>query len=510
MLQTIRTSHPRVYKHFSALEDGEKYVQQIIDIDAYWERVQGQSVEQVVVDGGSPAMMQDVDGEFDIICAGGTLGLLHASVMASVHGFRVLVFDRYAVGKATRDWNISREELDSLEKVGLFTSDQVDACIVSRYKTGWAEFSVSEDRRKRLYLDNVLDCALEADLLLGLALDKVTASPGCMVAHRMTFTRVHRYRDCVIVEVLDSEKVTRRYRARVFIDAMGITSPVAMQLNDGRPQTHVCPTVGTIASGLEGVDHEVGEILVSTEPADMSSGRGRQLIWEGFPAGRDRYITYLFFYDEIDSPNDKSLLGLFESYFEKLPGYKMPGRDFMVERPVFGIIPAYWHDGFSLSRRIADDRILMLGDAATLNSPLTFCGFGSFIRNISRLTGGLASVLREGRLDRSSLEQVSAYEPNVAAMANLMKYMCYDSTTDDPNFVNELMNEVMVVLDSLPPRYREAMFKDRMQLGELMAVGLNVAVRYPDVLRVTFEKLGFGGTIGMMKNLLGWAVSPVR
>ena len=79
-----------------------------------------------------------------------------------------------------------------------------------------------------------------------------------------------------------------------------------------------------------------------------------------------------------------------------------------------------------------------------------------------------------------------------------------------PNFVNELMNEVMVVLDSLPPRYREAMFKDRMQLGDLMVVGLNVAVRYPDVLRVTFEKLGFGGTIGMMKNLLGWAVSPVR
>jgi len=35
--------------------------------------------------------------------------------------------------------------------------------------------------------------------------------------------------------------------------------------------------VGTIARGLEGVDNEVGEILVSTEPADMSAGSGHLL-----------------------------------------------------------------------------------------------------------------------------------------------------------------------------------------------------------------------------------------
>jgi lycopene cyclase CruA len=95
-------------------------------------------------------------------------------------------------------------------------------------------------------------------------------------------------------------------------------------------------------------------------------------------------------------------------------------------------------------------------------------------------------------------------------MANLMKYMCFNSATDEPNFVNDLMNEVMIVLDELPERYRQAMFRDEMKIEDLMMVMFHLALRYPKVLTVTWDKLGVQGSLGFFKNLAGWAFSPVR
>jgi lycopene cyclase CruA len=88
--------------------------------------------------------------------------------------------------------------------------------------------------------------------------------------------------------------------------------------------------------------------------------------------------------------------------------------------------------------------------------------------------------------------------------------MCYNAATDDPNFVNDLMNEVMIVLDDLPLHYRQAMFRDEMKIEELAVVMLRLGWRYPKVLLATWEKLGLQGSFGFFKNIVGWAFSPVR
>jgi lycopene cyclase CruA len=463
-----------------------------------------------VKDAGEMPADAKIEGEYDLIYAGGTLGMLHAAIMARQYGRRVLLVDRHIPAKSTRDWNISRIELNRLTETGVFSECDVDSVIVRKYRTGWVEFYLPEGGQKRLYMDNVLDCAVDADRLLGLAKEKLLASGPNKVLAETEFICCYKFSDHVVVQVMDKERSTRYLKAKVMVDVMGIMSPIAMQLNNGRPQTHVCPTVGTIASGFAHADYDVGEILASTEPAETGQGRGRQLIWEGFPGRGAEYITYLFFYDSVDSPNDKSLLSLFETYFRKLPGYKQPGTVFLIHRPVYGIIPAYFHDGFSRTREIADDRIVLFGDAASLGSPLTFCGFGSMVRNLPRLAAGLDQAITSGSLSKNHLEQISAYEPNVASMANLMKYMCYDSRTDDPNFVNELMNEVMIVLDRLPLRYRQAMFRDELKLDELVTVMLRVAWRYPKILKATWEKHGIAGSAGFLKNLAGWAFSPTK
>lgn len=508
-LEAARSTWPHLYKAFSALPDGEGQYAQIASIDRYWEHV-GQPVPEVLLDGEKLPADARIAGEFDLFYAGGTLGLLHAAVMANRYKRRVMVVDRNEPGRSTRDWNISRPELQRLADTGVFSEAELDGVIVRRYRSGWVEFHKPDGSQKRLWMDNVLDCAVEADELLGLARRRIEAGKGCRVSGGTSFVRAYRFREHVVVETRNEVGNSSFWKAKVLVDAMGILSPIAMQLNEGMPQTHVCPTVGTIASGFEDVDYETGEILKSTGPADMAAGSGRQLIWEGFPSKGDEYITYLFFYDKVDSPNDKSLLGLFDTYFRTLADYKQPGSGFKVHRPVYGIIPAYFHDGFGPTRRVADERVVMLGDAASLASPLTFCGFGSMVRNMDRLTSGLEKVLASGAAGRRELEEVTAWEPNVAAMANLMKYMCFDRVTDEENFVNDLMNEVMVVLDEMPPRYREAMFRDEMRIDELVMVMLRVASRYPRVLRATWDKLGVSGSLGFFKNLAGWAFAPGR
>ncbi|MEI8032811.1 MAG: hypothetical protein WCH05_05665 [Chlorobiaceae bacterium] len=508
-LDSIKRSHPHLYRSFAALPDGAMHLQHLGELDRYWERVKMPS-QEVVLPGARLPEDAVISGEYDIIYAGGTLSMLHAAVMAGTYGRKVMIFDRRMPAKSTRDWNISREELVKLSAAGLFSESEVDSFIVKKYKTGWVGFHRPDGSQKKLYMQNVLDCAVDTDRLLGLAGQKVLAKPGNRVLERTTFSCCYRFEDHIVVRVMDAEGHPFYYRAKVLADVMGILSPIAMQLNRGRAQTHVCPTVGTIASGFENADPDVGEILVSTGPAETDAGGTRQLIWEGFPAQGDKYITYLFFYDEVDSPNDKRLLTLFESYFKRLHEYKRPGKDFLIHRPVYGIIPAYCHDGFNRTREIADDRIILLGDAASLASPLTFCGFGSMVRNLHHLTADLDWAISQDTLEKRHLERISAYEPNVASMAYLMKFMCFNPATDELDFVNELMNEVMIVLDELPVHYREAMFRDEMRIEELMLVMSKLAMRYPKVLIATWEKLGLPGSVGFLKNLAGWAFMPPR
>ena len=314
LLNQIKQTHPHLYKAFSTLADGEQHLGRIKELDRYWELLK-HPVRQVIMPGSDLPKDAVISGEYDLIYAGGTLSLLHAAVMAGKYGRKVMIFDRQTPAKSTRDWNISRNELLNLSATGLFTESEIDSVIVRRYKTGWVEFYKPDGSQKRLSMENVLDCAVNADKLLGMAKEKVTAVAGSTVLAERSFSFCYRFDDHIVVKIEDGKGKAFYYKAKVLVDVMGILSPIALQLNEGVPQTHVCPTVGTIASGFEDVDFDTGEILASIGPADMVPGKGRQLIWEGFPAEESQYITYLFFYDEADSQNDKSLLGLFDIFF---------------------------------------------------------------------------------------------------------------------------------------------------------------------------------------------------
>jgi len=226
------------------------------------------------------------------------------------------------------------------------------------------------------------------------------------------------------------------------------------------------------------------------------------LIWEGF-AGNERqddYTTYLLFYDAVDSKADKSLLALFERYFESLPAYKKQGAQWRVQKPVFGYIPSFHHQGWNNRKRTATTRVLIIGDAAGLSSPLTFCGFGSHVRNLCRTTEMTAQRLTQDALDTNSLRDINAYEPRVAQMASLAEFM-RPTAKGNPSAVNETMNAVMAALHDLDERVRRELFQDRMSFNALKALLARTARLYPNIFKRLGEHLGVRGTFWWLTGI---------
>ncbi|HEY8563233.1 MAG TPA: hypothetical protein VIL74_22840 [Pyrinomonadaceae bacterium] len=506
-LAEIRRQYPLLVENLAKLPNREAHLKRVWEIEQRWDdfRENPDKAEEVLFFDGAPSGAE-AEEEFDIIYAGGTLGLLHAAVMALKYDRKVLVFDAHAIGKTHRDWNISDAELKEFVRAGLFTEEEIETAIVNRYKTGFVKFydANSPIKTPPLFMDNVLDVALEADRLLELAAKKLKKTDAKLISN-LRFTRAFVNKDRVFVECADAANSRRKlFAARLFVDATGTNSPVSRVLNAGKSITHVCPTVGTVAKGFRhgsderSVDFSVGEILVSTE--DVSDHR--QLMWEGFAGNpqRDEYTTYLFFYDSVESKADKSLFRLFEEYFEKLPDYKAKNGAWKVVKPVYGYIPSVHHRGWDNQKKTAADRVLLIGDAAGLSSPLTFCGFGSHVRNLRRLTDSTERALGENRLDEKGLADINAYEPRVAQMSSLAEFM-RPTAKSKPSVVNETMNAVMGALARLDSEISREMFQDRISFASFKKVLLKTAQIHPKVFKKMFAHLGVKGAFWWIANI---------
>ncbi len=506
-LAEIRRKFPLLVENLANLSNRETHLKRIWEIEERWNnfRENPEKSEEVVFFDAAPKDLK-IDGEFEIIYAGGTLGLLHAAVMALKHNRKVLVFDAHTVGKTHRDWNISDAELEEFVRAGIFTKDELETAIVNRYKTGFVKFYDGNSKIKTppLFMDNVLDVAVEADNLLELAVKKLKKTESKII-NNLRFVRAFVQKDKVLVECEDAKTGRRKlFASKLFVDATGTNSAVSRQINSGKSITHVCPTVGTVAKGFrrgndeKEVDFSVGEILVSTE--DVSDHR--QLIWEGFAGNerKDEYTTYLFFYDSVESKADKSLFRLFEEYFEKLPDYKSKNGAWKVLKPVYGYIPSVHHQGWKNRKKTAADRILLVGDAAGLSSPLTFCGFGSHVRNLRKLTDLTENSLSENSFDEKSLSQINAYEPRVAQMSSLAEFM-RPALKSKSSVVNETMNAVMSALMSLDKEISREMFQDRISFASFKKVLLRTAKIHPKVFKKMFEHLGAKGAFWWIADI---------
>jgi lycopene cyclase CruA len=509
-LNHFRQRYPETVASFGTLARREEWLRRIWRTESRWREAletNGHAGAEVIVRGAPPAGRM-VEGEFDLVYAGGTLGLLHAAVMACRYGQRVLVFDEGEVGRAERGWNVSDEELKEFARAELLSVEEIESAVVNRYGAGFVKFHDAASRVKAdpLWVSGVMDVAVEPDKWLQLAAAKIRAhgAAGCALLDGLRFVRAYVEPHRVTVETQDARGARRLFAGRLFVDAGRGDSAVARQIRGGRAVTHVCPTVGTLARGYvsgagpDKVDFRAGELLVSTEDA----ADHRQLIWEGFPgaAARGEYTACLFFQDAANSPADKSLLSLFERYFETLPSYKRRGAQWRVERPVFGYAPSTRRQNWRGRGAAADDRVMLLGEAAGLSNAWAFSGEGERLRQLHRQTHLMSLALAADMLDADSLAEISDGGPRgarVAALAELMR----PTPKGAPAAVNETLNAVMAALHGLDERIRRQLLQDRLTPGALKSLLARTVKLYPRILARMRERLGARGTLCWIADL---------
>ncbi len=508
-IEQLTTNYPYLAAAFARIPEGEAHLRRLQDLNTTWQTMllssESRAYAEVVVT-EERSSLPEVN-TFDIIYAGGGLNLLNAAIMTVRYGLRVLVFDRFTVGAVHREWNISRDELQELLDVELLTPAELESVIQREYGDGLVRFHSANINVKpaELHLKNVLDVAVDAEKLTNLCVQKIrehqpqSVFPN-VILHSTTFQRcaVQPTRG-VTIDVIDNAGQQQSYGARLLIDGMGSTSPIACQLNCGRPFSLVCPTVGTVArgykqgTGLKEIDPAIGEVLVSTEDAR----KGHQLIWEAFPGVDDQVAIYLFYYAETGDRVD--LLELFDDFFALLPSYK-DTEHVEILKPVYGFIPAGYNIALPWQKEpkvLAYDRVLSLGDAAAFQSPLTFCGFGSYVRNLSRITTLLNVALTTDCLSAEDLNNVRASEAVPAVARAFSKFMIAKPANAEPVWqVNETLNVFCAVLAKLGPEVTNAFFKDRIGWLDYTRVVLNTPGYYPKIYALALNTLSATEIVG--------------
>ncbi|WP_309738491.1 flavin-dependent dehydrogenase [Chamaesiphon sp. OTE_20_metabat_361] len=490
IFEALEPYYPTTVKYFQKMPNGEADLQRVYWWEKRWrEGVKNpQQPKQVLfqVEDTSHLTASLPDrSRYDLIYIGGALGVIHAAVMARL-GYRVLLLERLPFGRMNREWNISRDEFQRLIDLNLFTPAEFEGVIAREYLDGFSKFFDANNppncQAKILATPTVLNICLDAEALLRVCGDKLRQAGG-EIWDETEFSRADiSERETVVTSQHLPTGKTRIARGRLLVDAMGTASPIAWQLNGVHAFDSVCPTVGAaIASGFEPEvwDAKYGDVLYSH--GDIS--RGRQLIWELFPGAGEEITVYLFHYHQVNPENPGSLLEMYEDFFTILPEYRRCDMDKLVWRkPTFGYIPGHFTVS-STDRVVAFDRLIAIGDAASLQSPLVFTGFGSLVRNLPRLTHLLDTALRHDLLDTSALNRIRAYQSNVAVTWLFSKGMMVPTGMSlPPARINATLNTFFGLLANEPPEVADTFIKDRTDWVTFNRLALKAAGQNPALL----------------------------
>ncbi len=498
IFEALEKDYPLTVKYFKKMPNGEYDLKRVYWWEKRWrEGVRNPQTPQQVIFKTS-ASPESKSPEYDLIYIGGVLGVIHAAVMARL-GYKVLLIERLPFGRMNREWNISRSELKSLTDLGLFTETEVESFIAREYKDGFHKFfdAYNPDIAKAqiLHTPRVLNINLNVEILLKLSGEKLKEAGG-EIWDETEFLKADINPNLVNIQSLHLPTQTQRTAtARLFVDAMGTASPIAWQLNGGRAFDSVCPTVGAVIEGgfEPGVwDATYGDVL--NTHGDIS--RGRQLIWELFPGAGNDLTFYLFHYHQVNAKNPGSLLEMYEDFFTILPEYRRCDLDQLVwKKPTFGYIPGHFSSG-SRDRKVGFDRLILIGDAASLQSPLVFTGFGSLVRNLSRLTDLLNTALKHDLLTENWLDKIRAYQTNISVTWLFSKGMMVPTGKYlPPAKINSILNTFFGILATEPQDIAETFIKDRTTWWLFTRLALKAARTNPLLLVwildfVTFQEVG--------------------
>jgi lycopene cyclase CruA len=499
IFEALAPHYPQTVKFFQRFPQGAYDLERVYWWEQRWRESVNNPQTPAKVIFTSASASTEAPPTYDLIYIGGALGVIHAAVMAR-RGYRVLLVERLPFGRMNREWNISRDEFQKLIDLELFTASEFEGLIAQEYQDGFNKFFDAYNpphlKAQVLHTPRVLNIALDSAQLLKLCGEKLKAAGG-EIWDQTEFVRATVEPQQILVEVRNLHSGnTQAVSGRLLLDAMGTASPIAWQLNGRHTFDSVCPTVGAVIEGLapEVWERRYGDVLHSH--GDIS--RGRQLIWELFPGLGSELTVYLFHYHQVHPQNPGSLLEMYEDFFTILPEYRRCDLEQLVwKKATFGYIPGHFSTS-STDRRVAFDRLLAIGDAASLQSPLVFTGFGSLVRNLGRLTDLLTTALNHDLLKAEELNYIRAYQSNIAVTWLFSKGMMVPTGKNlPPQRVNAMLNTFFGLLADSPPEVAETFIKDRTTWLLFTRLALKAARLNPRLLLWIWEMAG-------TQDLLRW------
>ncbi|XP_015650560.1 uncharacterized isoform X1 [Oryza sativa Japonica Group] len=419
-------------------------------------RVQGPLVDYDLGDGSEI---------FDVLVCGGTLGIFVATAL-SYKGLRVGIIERNIIKGREQEWNISRKELMELVEVGILSEEEIEQIISS-------DFNPVR-----------LDVHLRVKVKFGWRTSLILEFRGAIFEGK-SLSSISVHDDFAVLNLSDGGSLP----CRLVIDAMGNFSPIVRQIRSGRKPDGVCLVVGTCARGFD--RNTTSDIIFSSSSIKRAGNSGVQLFWEGFPAGSgptDR-TTYMFTYVDPHSGGPK-LEELLETFWDLMPAYEdvvLENLDIM--RVIFGIFPTYRNSPLPA----AFDRVLQVGDASGIQSPVSFGGFGSLTRHLGRLSNGIYEAVSGDLLDARSLQLLNPYMPNLSASWLFQRAMSARPQIDvSPTFINELLFANFESMQKLGDSVLRPFLQDVIQFGPLVKTLGLVMITRPQILPSIFKQAGPG------------------
>lgn len=416
--------------------------------------------------------------DFDVVVCGGTLGVLLAAAL-QLRGFKVAVVEAGPLRGRAQDWNASRKEIMELVKLGILKMSDLADVIGIEFNPMRVGFVGGED----IWLQDVLNVGVRPNALITAARRTFEANGG-RVFERTPLQGVVIRPGAAVLQLGNGQEPIR---ARLVLDCMGQRSPIVAQIRNGQLPDGACVVVGSCARGYPEETNSFGDVIYMDTPT-MCVGKDdcpTQYFWEAFPAssGPQDRTTYLFTYMDL-APERQSVLDIMEDYWKLLPKYQgLRIEDIELQRVLYGLFVSYKDSplppGF--------DRVLQVGDASGIQSPLSFGGFGAITRHLPRLTNAIGSALEIDALSKDALSLMNLYQPNLRAA------WLFQSTMRPPvqntwseNFIANVLSSTFETQQAAGDGVMKPFLQDVLRVDGLAVTIGGLMISYP---LVTFQIL---------------------
>ncbi|MQM03286.1 hypothetical protein Taro_036061, partial [Colocasia esculenta] len=477
---------------------------------------------------------------FDVLVCGGTLGIFVA-VSLACKGLRVGIVERNLLKGREQEWNISRKELMELVEVDVLSEEDIDLVTAVKFNPNRCGF----EGKGEILVEDILNLGVSPAKLLEV-MRKRFNSLGGIIFEGNAISKICVYDDTTILHLSDGKVLF----SRLVIDAMGNFSPVVKQTlalcvddlvmrdsregvekeeekpestGEGREKTGIhrrkeelhseirsgrkpdgfCLVVGSCSRGFK--ENSTSDVIFSSSSVRTVGGSKLQYFWEAFPAGSgstDR-TTYMFTYIDAQ-PGCPKLEDLLEDYWDLMPKYQgIVLEELEVQRVIFGIFPTYRDSPLPA----AFNRIIQVGDASGIQSPVSFGGFGSMTRHLKRLSNGIHEAVTGNFLDSYSLSLLNPYMPNLSASWLFQRAMSAKKDASiSSTFINELLYINFLSMKVKEQRLGDPVIRpflqDVIQFGPLVKTLGLVVLTQPKLLPSIFRQVGLGVILDWLIHFL--------